>query len=319
VRLTYAGTDYLLRPGESVLEGLVRHGVGLPFACRAGACHACLLRAVAGDPGTDGQAGLKPVLAARGYFLACLARPAGDLTVGTAGADAVTPARLTRRRWLSPDVIAVWLTPRRPVSFVAGQHVTLHGPGGVARVYSMANTPGEAAGAGLEFHVRVYPGGTMSGWLARAPAGAAAGIGTPAGDCVCLPADPATPLLLAGTGTGIAPLLSMARDALRRGQRGPVAIIHGAAEPARLYLGDRPPLDGGAREAASVRWLACARSRGEEITAAATAELAALGDLAATRAFLCGGVGSVRALRRALFMAGLSLRQIHADEFVPAR
>jgi len=47
-------------------------------------------------------------------------------------------------------------------------------------------------------------------------------------------------------------------------------------------------------------------------------ELARLGDPAIVRAYLCGGGRPVARMRRALFMAGMSLRSIQADEFVPA-
>lgn len=236
VRLSYAGQDYHLDPGESVLDGLARHGVRIPSACRAGACQACLLKADTGDPGAASQRGLKPTLAARGYFLACQARPASDLAVRS-GRDAATPATLVATRWLSHDVLAVWLRPRRPVSFRAGQHTTLDRGDGVIRAYSIANRPAEAARDGLEFHVRVYPGGAMSGWLATAAPGARLAIGVPAGECFYTPGAPAAPLLLAGTGTGIAPLLAIARDAVAHGHSGPLIVFHGAAEPGRLYLG----------------------------------------------------------------------------------
>ncbi|MGE5133697.1 MAG: 2Fe-2S iron-sulfur cluster-binding protein [Gemmatimonadota bacterium] len=317
MRVTFAGQRYELRPGESVLEGMARHGVGLPSACRAGACHTCLLRAESGDPGEAGQRGLKPSLAARGYFLACLARPPADLAVGAAGHDVMAPATVAGSRWLSPDVIALRLRPLRPVSFRAGQHVTLDRGDGVVRVFSIASLPGPRWPADVEFHVRVRRGGAMSGWLAGACGGTVLRVGAPAGDCFYLPGSPETALLLAGTGTGIAPLLAIARDALRSGHTGPVTVIHGAATPDRLYLGERLPA-GLAAPAPAVRWLTCARSRGEEITDALLAELARGPGPARTRAFLCGGTRSVAIMRRALFLAGMSLRNIQADEFVPA-
>jgi CDP-4-dehydro-6-deoxyglucose reductase len=313
VRLTYAGQDYDLAPGESVLEGLARHGVALPAGCFAGACHSCLLRAETGDPGGAGQRGLKPSLAELGYFLACLARPLSDLAVANGG-GAVADAVLTAREWLSRDVLAIRLRPRRPVGFRAGQHAALDRGDGVARVYSLANLPAEAARDGLEFHVRVYPAGALSGWLASVPLGAHVRVGPAAGGCFYSPGEPRTSLLLAGTGTGIAPLLAVARDALARGHTGPVAVLHGSAAPGRLYLGDEgPPW---VREA-GIRWRACARWRGQELTAAVLGELA-LQDPGTVRAFLCGGARSVTAMRRALFLAGMSLRDICSDTFLPA-
>jgi ferredoxin-NADP reductase len=156
----------------------------------------------------------------------------------------------------------------------------------------------------------------MSGWLATAAPGTRVGIGVPAGDCFYIPPPgaPAVSLLLAGTGTGIAPLLAIARDALAHGHAGPVAVLHGAAGPDRLYLGTRAPRGVWPE---NLQWRTCALSAGQDIVAAVTAELAAR-DPAATRAFLCGGPGTVAAMRRALFLAGMSLRDICADAFAPA-
>lgn len=317
VLLTFNGRGYELRAGESVLEGLARHGVGLPAACRAGVCHSCLLRAESGDPGEAGRGRLKATLAASGYFLACLARPVTDVTVAPA-TDVFTPATLLRRDWLAPDVLAVWLRPRRPVPFRAGQHVTLDRGGGVIRSYSIANRPTEAARDGMEFHVRVYPGGAMSGWLAGARPGTELSVGVPAGDCFYLPGDPGIPLLLAGTGTGIAPLAAIARDALAQGHHGPVVVIRGAAVPARLYPAG-PPLGSHARHhgRSAVRWRTGIRSHGQDIADVVVAEYASLAEPAAARAYLCGGAGSVAHMRLALFMAGMPPRSIQADEFVP--
>src|SRR6202035_2882077 len=98
-------------------------------------------------------------------------RPAPDgPTPGLAvrsGQDVITPGRLAASRWLSPSVLAV-----------------------VIRAYSIANLPAEAARDGLEFHVRIYPDGAMSAWLAGAPPGSPLGIGVPAGDCFYPPGAP---------------------------------------------------------------------------------------------------------------------------------
>lgn len=318
MRVSFAGRDYDLQPGESVLEGLARHGVRLPSACQAGVCHACLVRAVRGDPGPESVRGLKPTWRARGYFLACVARPRRDLTVAAAGADTLTPAAVRSTRWLGPGVLGVRVVPRRPLSFRPGQHVTLRRPDDVVRAYSIANLPAEARRDGLEFHVRVHDRGTMSCWLARTAPGAPVWLGEPAGECFYLPGDPDGPLLLAGTGTGIAPLLAVARDALAHGHRGPVVVAHGAARPSGLYLGgDGPPRC--LRDAsATLRWRSCALSRGDDIADAVTEELAALGDPAGCRAYLCGGRRSVARMRKALFLAGMSLRDVALDEFLPA-
>jgi CDP-4-dehydro-6-deoxyglucose reductase, E3 len=321
--LTYEGRGYELRPGESVLEGMARHGIGLPSACRAGLCQACVVRAVAGDPGPDARRGLKETWLASGYFLACLARPSADLTVAQAGADtqmAATLAGVSRLGSGQPGagVLRVIVRPERPLDFRAGQHVTLTARG-VTRIYSIASLPAQARRDGIEFHVREFPGGAMSGWLAAAAPGSAMTIGCPAGDCFCTPGLERAPLLLAGTGTGIAPLIAIARSALAEGHTGPITIIHGSADPGGLYLGTGRPAALAGAAGASVTWRTTVLSRGEDIADAALQEAARLRELpGALRAFLCGGPGSVRRMRRALFLAGTPLRDIFADLFTAA-
>jgi hypothetical protein len=95
-------------------------------------------------------------------------------------------------------------------------------------------------------------------------------------------------------------------------------IVHGANDPGRLYLGERSPASHVPPAGGSViRWRTCARSRGEDIAAAVVAEFSGLADPMAARAYLCGGTGSVTRMRRALFMAGMPLHAIAADEFLP--
>ena len=325
--LTFDGRDYELRPGESVLDAMSRQGVRLPSACRAGACQACLVRSVRGDPGAAARRGLKPAWQAGGYFLACQARPVQDLAVAAPGEEALTPARLAGISAIGPRVLRVLVRPERPLPFRPGQHVALY-LDGICRIYSIASLPGQAALAGLELHVRVFRGGAMSGRLARAAPGAAVSLGSPAGECCYLPAagddgGAPGPLLLAGTGTGIAPLLAIARAAVAGRHPGPVALVHGAARADGLYLGRSIPA-GLAREAAArgtaVSWRACVLGEGTDIATAALAELGRLGaDPGRVLAYLCGGPGSVRRMRRALFLAGLPLGAISADLFVPAR
>jgi CDP-4-dehydro-6-deoxyglucose reductase len=311
VRLTVGGRELDIRDGETVLAALTRGGVPVPSACRAGACQACLVLALRGDPGPAARAGLEQAMQADGYFLACTARPVQDLTVALAGHDVFTPAELLSVTPVTDDLIRVRVRPRRRLEFRAGQHVALrteHGPV-VVRVYSIANLPSEALGDGLEFYVRVYPRGQMSGWLARATPGEQVSLGRPAGSCCYQPQEPDSPLLLAGTGTGIAPLTAIARDALAHGHRGPVIVVSGAADAGRLHSWPWP-------RAVSPR--ICLLSRGEDIVAVVTGELGGLAEPSRARAYLCGGPQVVARMRRALFLAGLSLRRIHCDEFAPA-
>ena len=80
-RVTWQGESYELRPGETVLDGLIRNGIHIPYHCRVGACQTCLLRVTEGKPPDDAVDGLTATLRQRGLFYACVCVPDEDLTV----------------------------------------------------------------------------------------------------------------------------------------------------------------------------------------------------------------------------------------------
>jgi len=79
--LRFEHHEVLLRPGETALDALLRTGLNVPFSCRGGVCHACLLRGTAGTVPPEAQFGLSPELAERGYLLACQCLPKADLSL----------------------------------------------------------------------------------------------------------------------------------------------------------------------------------------------------------------------------------------------
>jgi ferredoxin-NADP reductase len=161
----------------------------------------------------------------------------------------------------------------------------------------------------------------MSTWLcAEARLGDAVRIQGPAGECFYLPGRPEQSLLLAGTGTGLAPLYGIVRDALAQGHTGPLWLFHGAREPQGLYLVEQ------------LRELASRHSNlhyRPSVLEGRLGEGVHVGPLDALlraecpkpvgwRAFLCGNPEQVLSLRKKLFLAGLSLKDIHADAFLPS-
>src|SRR5512140_2805376 len=107
-RVKYEAKWYPLEPEESVLDGLLRQGVAVPHACKAGVCQSCLMRASSGPVPDKAQVGLKDTLKARNYFLACSCRPDGELEVASGGADELrVSARIEAMEPLSEDVLRV--------------------------------------------------------------------------------------------------------------------------------------------------------------------------------------------------------------------
>lgn len=307
-----------LKEGESVLDGLLRQGVPVAHACKAGSCGSCLLRAVKGQLPARARAGLKDSWRASGYFLACACQPEGDLTVEEVGSDARIPATITALDRLTHDVLRVRIVCDAPFDFRPGQFVALVRDNGLARSYSIASLPEEGE---IELHVRRVANGRMSGWLyEEAQTGARVHLQGPSGECFYVPGREDQPMLLIGTGTGLAPLYGIVRDALRAGHRGPLHLFHGAVRPAGLYL--RKEL------------MAMAGAHGNLVYTSAVLQADAPGpfevgpigrivadrfpELDGWRGFVCGDPGGVQSLKKQLFLSGIAMRDIYADAFLPS-
>ncbi len=142
-------------------------------------------------------------------------------------------------------------------------------------------------------------------------------ISGPRGTCFYEGIDPDQPLILAGTGTGLAPLWGILRDALRRGHRGPIRLYHGALDRGGLYLEDHLLHLAEAHE--NFSYWPCIR--GEPGPRAG--DLANIVIDSETRPgeaafFLCGDPNLVNGLKRSLFLKGAKLNQLRTDAFVSA-
>jgi len=313
-RLEYNGREYDRQAGESVLDALLRAGAAVSYSCRAGSCGSCLMQTSQVDAvPAAAQAGLKDTWKARGYFLACVCTPASDFAATPVGADVRTAATITAVETIAEGVLRVRLQPRDAFAYRPGQYLTLFRADGLARSYSIASL----ADDGIELHVRRHAGGRMSEWLAALAESGAAGVAVsiqgPMGECFYLPGREEQPLLLVGTGTGIAPLHAIAHDAMRAGHRGPVHLYHGAATGAGLYL------DGPLRQLdAAHANVHCTQTTLEGDGPIDRLVLQQHRSVSGWRVFLCGDPGVVNGLRKKLFVFGASLNDIHADAFQPS-
>jgi CDP-4-dehydro-6-deoxyglucose reductase, E3 len=320
--ITHNNVPHELGANETVLDALLRDDVPVPHACRAGACQSCLMRATEGTPPASSQQGLKDSLKAQGYFLACQAKPTTDLTVADAN-DVLTraPATVHHVDLIGPNVARVLLKCDAAFDYRPGQFIHLVRGDGLSRTYSLASQ-GPARDQHLELHVRRIPGGQMSTWLCdAAQPGDALEVRGPAGDCFYLPGRPDQSLLLAGTGTGLAPLYAIARDALHHRHTAPIRLYHGALDPAGLYLVDE--LQALAQAHANFTYIPCVLNGDNPSTlnprvgALDTLICADLPTLANWRIYLCGHPDLVKTLRKKTFLAGAKIKEIHSDAFVP--
>ncbi len=306
-----------VKEDETVLDALLREGVSVPYSCRSGTCQTCMMRAESGTPPEAAQQGLKATRKARQHFLACICKPVMDMEVALP-TDLPPPVsmRVKRLRPLSADILEVTLTTQIPVDYRPGQFITLSDPEQTRRSYSLASVPG--MDDGLILHVRRLPGGQVSGWIHDVlQEGDMLECSGPLGDCFYLPDQLDRPLLLVGTGSGLAPLYGILRDALRQGHTGPIRLFHGSRDSEGLYLQDE--LRALANQHPEFNYTPCisgsevpphhVQGRAHEVA------LSNIPDLTGWQVFLCGHPEMVQQARFQAFLAGAPLDDIHADPF----
>lgn len=293
--------------GSNLLDALNQAGVAVPYSCRAGSCHACLVRCQ-GDIQDNQPDALSPAQRQGGWRLACQCQVTGDVQIETFDPlrDGL-PARVLSSDWLNSTVLRLRLEPERGLRYRAGQHLVLWA-GGVARPYSLASLPQEDPF--LEFHLDCRLPGEFSDAARQFKPGDSLRLGELRGGALQYDPDwQARPLWLLASGTGLGPLWGVLREALRQDHQGAIRVIHLAHDADAHYL------------AGPLAQLAAAHPNltVELWTAAGLADALAQLRLVSrqTLALLCGHPASVEAFSKRLFLAGLPRNQLLADVFVP--
>jgi CDP-4-dehydro-6-deoxyglucose reductase, E3 len=313
--IVYEKKTYSCKPEESVLDCLTRQGVLLPSSCRNGVCQTCMMHAVSGHVPEQAQEGLKDTLKVQGYFLACVCRPEHDMEIRQANVEGLRHrATVSAMERLNKNVMCLRLRPTKPVDYQAGQFINLFHQD-TARSYSIASLPGEDE---LELHIRHVPDGRVSSWVhQQLSLNDSVEFHGPAGDCFYVPGRPDQPLLLIGTGTGLAPLYGILRDAIDHGHTGEIYLFHGSLHRDGLYLVEA--LQHLAAMHANIHYIPCVLHGEAPVDGAIGAiddvVMRSLSDLSGWRSYLCGDPEIVRRLQSKIFLAGVSMREIHADAF----
>lgn len=318
--LHYAGESFPIAPNESVLECLEQHGHQIPASCRSGVCQSCVMKAVSGEVPAKAQVGLRANWIAEGYFLSCSCYPETDLSVGLpTDANIRVSSVIQQLDALNGRTVRVRVTPESEVRYRPGQFFNLDRGDGAIRSYSAASVPG--LDDTLEFHIALMPGGAMSGWFhGEARPGDRIQIQGPLGTCFYVADETPKPLLLACTGTGLAPLYGVARDALRQGHSGEIHLVHGGLTPEGLYLVEE--LRALAAAHGNFHYHPCVlRAGGAESYNEGDIKMylkSVFPSLKGWGVYLCGDPDLVRQMQRQSFLAGARMQEILADAFIPA-
>src|ERR1700761_34611 len=223
---------YLANYGDVLLDWALANGVDMPHDCRAGVCGACRVRLVEGQvfggqqPGDD-------------MIHACQARIVSDVAIETeAVPDPVAmPARVVNLTRLASEIVGGDLELPKPLPYLPGQYCKVQFRGFPERSYSPTfPLQGWPDSRVLHFHVRVFSDGVVSSKLGRKiRVGHRVKITGPFGHAFLRPNHPGR-IVVVGSGTGFAPMWSVATAAMLEQPRRRLVFIVAAKRLAQFYM-----------------------------------------------------------------------------------
>ena len=218
---------------------------------------------------------------------------------------------------LNAEIVCIELRPGTKLKYKAGQFINLHKDTVTARSYSLASVP--EVDEHLHLHIRKLHNGLVSHWIHQdLKIGDSVEISDANGNCFYTSENPDQNLLLIGTGSGLAPLYGIIRDALLQGHRGTIKLYHGSNTAESLYLSKE-------LESLSLRhdnfiYTPCISGKsvpqGFASGRALDVAIKENADLSGWRVFLCGHPEMVASGKKLVFFAGASMRDIYADPFM---
>jgi CDP-4-dehydro-6-deoxyglucose reductase len=245
VSIQPSGHQFDAKPDETILQGALNNGIGLPYGCRNGACGSCKGKLVSGaiDYGHYSPSALSDAEKAEGKALFCCAKPLSDVTIEAREVDGtkdqqvrILPSRVQTMERVADDVIvlSLKLPANERLQFLAGQYVEFLLKDGKRRSYSMANAPHDDAF--VQLHIRHMPGGHFTDHVfGKMKERDILRFEGPLGSFF-LREDSDKPIIMVASGTGFAPIKAIIEHALYREIKRPITLYWGGRRPKDIYM-----------------------------------------------------------------------------------
>jgi len=250
VKLYPSEKEIPIEEGQTVLTALEKAGLVLPNNCRAGACGECKIKVRSGefDQGLVLDMALSPSEREEGYGLMCMAKLQSDVleiefSDEEGGVKLFPPKEnmrfvLLEKSMSTHNIVKLRLRPlgREPMRFWPGQYISINDIDGKRpkRHYSIGNIPN--SDNEIILYITKVEEGKTSGWVHEdLKVGESVVVDGPYGTFIGDPtAD--TPVLCLASGSGLAPITSLASAALLRGGfRKPATILFSARTENDLF------------------------------------------------------------------------------------
>lgn len=315
----FLGNSYTCNTGETVLDVLLRNGHDIPYSCQEGFCHTCTMKCTGGQPSAESQSDMTAKEKEANDFLACSCKVSGDISVSMPGAETLQKytGKILSKIHLSKTIEQIKILLNESFDYKPGQYINILRSDGIIRSYSTASVPGNKEN--LELHVQKIEGGKMSTWLHdEVRVGDVVEMQGPYGSCYYAPGKPEQELVMVATGSGLAPIWGIVREALRENHKGKISIFHGSRNPEGLYLVKE--MKELADRYENINYTPCLSGTNvpDGYTAGRANEVAMkeIPSMKNRKLFLCGHPDMVETMKKKAYLAGASNENILTDPFV---
>jgi toluene monooxygenase electron transfer component len=336
------GPAFTSTPGDTLLRAALRAGVPVAYECNSGGCGSCKFTLESG--GVESVAGDPPGLSERdrrkGRLLACQSIPTSDCAIVLSGIAEPTgharPERLvgvvTSERALTHDLREITVRTDSAARFLPGQFAMLRRPHAEdgqpldpceaarsERAYSMSNLPNDAGD--WQFQIKRVPDGRVSPWLVdELGVGDRVELDGPYG--LAHLRDDARDIVCIAGGSGLAPMVSVARGLAARPDAGRrrLDFFYGGRTPADLcareFVDEVSPLLADAELTEAVSDGAGSDWNGATGFVHEVVAAAGIDDLAEREIYVAGPPPMTDAVMRMLVLdLGVQADRVHFDRF----
>jgi 3-phenylpropionate/trans-cinnamate dioxygenase ferredoxin reductase subunit len=231
-RVTVNDQVFSVSRGDVLLDAALRDGVDIPYDCRSGHCGICRVRVL--DGLAVGGECREP-----GVVRACQSRIMSDLDLKIESLpDVQTVAgRVNAIRKRGPDVVELKIEPSEPLIYLPGQYLRVQFRGFPARCFNPTASMDDLSDRDfLHLQVRRVPHGQVSTAIGSGiREGHRLKIQGPFGSAFLRPSSQ-NRLVLIASGTGFAPVWSIAVAAIRENPRRRIVLVVGARTLQSLYM-----------------------------------------------------------------------------------
>jgi naphthalene 1,2-dioxygenase ferredoxin reductase component len=295
-------------PGDTLLDAGLTNRIVIPHDCCTGQCSSCRVRVYDGHVDDEGTREGDTVLACQATVSGNAVIEFDEVPVAAKRAGTVTAIGK-----ISPDIYEVVVTLSKPLTHLPGQYVKVSFAGFPSRDYSPTfRIDGTCELNELVFHIRACPDGAVSSQLERRIGlGHRVRVRGPFGHAFFRKTEGR--IVLVATGTGWAPIWSVARAARYHQPDREMIVVVGARDAGNLYM--QPSLDWLRQTGVQQITMTCSGSRAEGTIQSGrpTVYLPRLQE--SDTVYVAGAAEMVAAVE---FLAGIGGAACYADPFLPA-